>query len=124
MPGESQRILQRALLGEAIDCVDGPAVFVWNDERRYVAVNEAACRLVGLGRDELIGMPVGELSPDGASDELERVRHAPLLRGSSSFTRRDGERVEIDWMTVHTRVAGLEYRISLVWPADEPRPAR
>jgi PAS domain S-box-containing protein len=122
--GQSQRILQRALLGEAIDCADGTAVFVWNEERRYVAVNEAACRLVGVGREELIGMPVGELSPDGAADDLERVRRAPLLRGSSSFTRRDGERMEIDWMTLHTRVAGLEYRISFVWPVSGPALSR
>jgi PAS domain S-box-containing protein len=121
---QSQRILQRALLGEAIDCVDGTAVFVWNEERRYVAVNEAACKLVGVGRDDLIGMPVGELSPDGAASDLERVRRAPLLRGSSSFTRRDGERMEIDWMTLHTRVAGLEYRISFVWPSSDQAPSR
>jgi PAS domain-containing protein len=119
MPDESQRILQRALLGEAIDCVDGTAVFVWNDERRYVAVNEAACGLVGISRDELIGMPVGNLSPDGAAGDLERVRRAPILRGSSSFTRPDGERIEIDWITLHTLVAGLEYRISFVWPSGD-----
>ena len=119
MSEESQRILQWALLGEAVDGAEGTAVFVWNDERHYVAVNEAACRLVGVGRDELIGMSVGELSPGGASEELDRVRHSSLLRGSSSFTRRDGEHIEIDWVTLHTRVAGLEYRISLVWPTDD-----
>jgi hypothetical protein len=74
-----QRILQRALLGEAIDCAEGTAVFVWNDERHYVA---------------------------------------------SSFTRRDGERIDIEWVTLRTRVAGLEYRVSLVWPADDPALAR
>lgn len=119
MSEESQRILQWALLGEAVDGAEGTAVFVWNDERNYVAVNEAACRLVGVGRDELIGMPVGELSPGGAAEEMDRVRRSSLLRGSSSFTRRDGEHIAIDWVTLHTRVAGLEYRISLVWPADD-----
>ncbi|HEX7526507.1 MAG TPA: PAS domain-containing protein, partial [Gaiellaceae bacterium] len=69
MSEHPQRILQRALLGEAVDCVEGAAVFVWNDERNYVAVNEAACRLVGVARDELVGMPVGELSPDGAAGD-------------------------------------------------------
>ena len=39
-------------------------------------------------------MPVGELSPDGAAEDMERVRRSSLLRGSSSFTRRDGERIE------------------------------
>jgi PAS domain S-box-containing protein len=121
---DPQRIPQWALLGEAIDAAEGTAVFVWNDERHYVAVNEAACRLVGISRGELTGMPVGELSPGGAVEEMDRVRRSSLLRGSSSFTRRDGERIEIDWVTLHTRVAGLEYRISIVWPTDDQVLAR
>ena len=124
MSEEPQRILQRALLGEAVDCAEGTAVFVWNDERHYVAVNEVACRLVGVRRDELIGMPVGDMSPDRAAGDIERVRQSPVLRGSSSFTRRDGDRIDIEWVTLRTRVAGLEYRVSLVWPADDPELAR
>ena len=124
MSEEPQRILQWALLGEAIDAAEGTAVFVWNDERHYVAVNEAACKLVGIGRDELIGMPVGDLSPGGAADDMDRVRRSSLLRGSSSFTRRDGERIEVDWVTLRTKVVGLEYRVSLVWPADDRLLAR
>ncbi len=107
-----------------MDGAEGTAVFVWKDERHYVAVNEAACRLVGVGRDELIGMSVGELSSGGATDEMDRVRRSSLLRGLSSFTRRDGEHIAIEWVTLHTRVAGLEYRISLVWPTDDQALAR
>jgi PAS domain S-box-containing protein len=114
---DAQQILQRALIGEALDCAEGTAVFVWNEERHYVAVNEEACRLVGLSRAELVGMPVGDLSPDKAAAELERVRRAPLVQGTSSFTRRGGEKVAVEWVTMQTRVAGLEYMVSLVWPA-------
>jgi PAS domain S-box-containing protein len=117
MAAEAQRILQRALLGEALDGAAGTAVFVWNEDRNYVAVNEEACRLVGLGRDALIGMPVGDLSPDRASADIARTRDEPFVRGSSSFTRRDGETVELDWLTMHTTVAGLDYMVSLVWRA-------
>jgi PAS domain S-box-containing protein len=114
---DAQHILQRALLGEALDCADGTAVFVWNEDRNYVAVNEEACRLVGLPREELIGMAVGGLSPDNATGDIDRVRRAPIVRGSSNFTRRDGATVEIEWVTMKTRVAGLPYMVSLVWPA-------
>jgi PAS domain S-box-containing protein len=115
---DAQQILQRALIGEALDCAVGTAVFVWNEERHYVAVNEQACSLVGLSRQELIGLPVGSLSPDNAGGDIERTRRASILRGSSSFTRRDGTEVPIEWVTMRTRVAGLGYRVSLVWPTS------
>jgi PAS domain S-box-containing protein len=115
---DPQELLQQALLGEAADYLAGLAVFVWNEERRYVAVNQEACRLVGLSREELIGMPVGELSPDGAADELRRVRAGSVTEGSSTFTRRDGGVVDLDWTTAHTRVAGLPYMISICRRAD------
>jgi PAS domain S-box-containing protein len=110
---EPQELLQQALLGEAADYLQGLAVFVWNEERRYVAVNQEACRLVGLSREELIGMPVGELSPGGAAEEMQRVRVGAVTDGTSSFTRRDGEVIELSWTTAHTRVAGLPYMISI-----------
>jgi PAS domain S-box-containing protein len=112
------QILQRSLLGEAVDLLDGVAVFVWNEERHYVAVNEEACRLVGLDRQALIGMPVGDLSPDRATSEIELVRGGVVTDGTSSFTRPDGEVVEISWTTVHARVAGLPYMVSLVRRRD------
>ena len=118
MAGDALQILQRSLLGEAIDLVEGVAVFVWNEERHYVAVNEEACRLVGLGRDELIGMPVGDLSPDRAAGDIARVREGTVTDGSSSFTRPDGEVVELSWTTLHTRVAGLPYMVSIVRRRD------
>lgn len=113
MDEEPQELLQQSLLGEAADYLAGLALFVWNEERRYVAVNQEACRLVGLSRDELIGMPVGELTPDGAAEEVRRVRFGTVTDGTSSFTRRDGEVVELSWTTAHTRVAGLPYMISI-----------
>jgi len=116
--GDAFQILQRSLLGEAVDLLNGVAVFVWNEERHYVAVNEEACRLVGLDRQTLIGMPVGDLSPDRATSEIELVRGGGVIDGTSSFTRPDGEVVGLTWTTVHTRVAGLPYMVSLVRRRD------
>jgi PAS domain S-box-containing protein len=117
MEDESQTLLHATILGEATEHAEGAAVFVWNEERRYVAVNQEACRLTGLTRAELIGMPVGALSPDGAVGDIERTRSVHLVRGASSFTRRDGTLVDIAWVTTHSRVAGLPYMISFCWPA-------
>ncbi len=116
---ESEHLVHLVLLGEAVDGVDGAAVFVWNDERRYVAVNEEACRLVGLPRRDLVGMPVGALTDDGAAPLIEQVRRAKILRGSSRVDRRDGTSVEIDWMTFRTRVAQMPYMVSVCWRRGE-----
>jgi PAS domain S-box-containing protein len=113
---ENQKLLHATILGEAIEHAAGAAVFVWNEERRYVAVNEEACQLTGLSREELIGMPVGDLSPDRAAGDIARTRSEPLVHAASSFTRRDGTRIEIEWVTTHSRVAGLPYMISVCWP--------
>src|SRR3954452_17607164 len=112
MSVETQRFLQRLLLGEAIDCADGAAVFVWNEERNYVAVNEAACALVGLGREELIGTTVGHHTTGGAEQQFDEVRSG-VTAGTLSFTRPDCELVELDWMTLPTRVASLPYWVSI-----------
>jgi PAS domain S-box-containing protein len=110
---DTQRLLQLSLLGEAIDCVDELAVFVWNEDRRYVAVNEAACRLVGVDRQELIGMAVGDMTTDGAAEVIARARASRSIEGTSSLTRPDGELVELTWTTAHTRIAGLPYLVSV-----------
>ena len=39
------------------------AALVADDHGRYVAVNDAACRLLGYSRDELLGMNVWDLTP-------------------------------------------------------------
>jgi PAS domain-containing protein len=115
MTGDPQQFLQRTLLGEAVDLLEQAAVFVWNEERHYVAVNEFASELVGLPREELLGMPVGGLTDDHARADIERTQAAPVLTGSSSFTRRNGDVVELDWVTMHARVAGLPYMVSVCW---------
>jgi PAS domain S-box-containing protein len=117
--GESQKLLHATILGEALEHAEGTAVFVWNEERRYVAVNEEACRLTGMSRADLIGMPVGDRSQDGAAGDIERTRATPLVHGSSSFIRSDGTPIAIEWVTTHTRVAGLAYMVSLCWPAGD-----
>jgi PAS domain S-box-containing protein len=107
---------QLALLGEAMFDAEEVAVFLWDDARNYVAVNEYACTIVGLSREELLGRRVGFASPELEAEILDVQRHS-ARRGSSSFVRSDGRSVPIEWVTFRTRVAGLPYMASICWAA-------
>ena len=104
-------IAQLALLGEAAECLDDVAIFVWDEDRNYVAVNQAACRLVGRTREEILRMKVGDLAPDRASPLFEAVQHGGVHTGT--LVAPNGE---IEFMTCPSRIAGLPYMVSVCWP--------
>lgn len=108
---ETFDVAQLALLGEAMECVDSVAVFVWDDDRHYVAVNQAACRLLGRTREEILGMRVGDMTPDRASPLFERVQAGGVHTGTHAF-----ERGTLEFMTTQTKIAGLPYMVSVCWP--------
>ena len=107
---EALDVSQLALLGEAVECVGDVAVFVWDDDRTYVAVNQAACKLLGRTRDEILKLRVGDLTPNRASPLFEDVQHAGVHTGTHAF---DGG--EVDFLTTRTRIAGLPYMVSICW---------
>jgi PAS domain S-box-containing protein len=115
--GHASAFLQLALLGEAMAHLQDGAVFVWDEDRNYVAVNDAACKLVGLPRAELLELAVGDLTPDRAAPHFEQVQRERRTVGRSTIHRRDGTTVEIEWVTFHSRVAELPYMVSICWPA-------
>lgn len=103
-------IAQLALLGEATECLADVAVFVWDEDRNYVAANQAACRLIGKTRDELLQMKVGDLAPDRASPLFEEVQHGGVHTGT--LMTPSGE---VEYMTCPSRIAGLPYMVSVCW---------
>ena len=116
-PGLTNTHVQQALMGEAID--SGSVGFlVWDDDRRYVAANAAACRLLGCTLEEIIGARVGERTPEGA-DVVAMVIRQERSQGLLTFERFDGGgMVEVEYVTFETRAAGLPYMASLIWPAE------
>jgi len=111
---EANRIAQVALLGEAAECMADVAVFVWDEDRNYVAANDAACELIGRTREELLRMKVGDMTADRASPHFEDVQRRRPHTGSLVIDR-PGAPVEIEWLTCHTAVAGLPYMVSICW---------
>jgi DNA-binding CsgD family transcriptional regulator len=61
------------------------AVVVADDDRRYVHANAAACDLLGVARDELIGMRIEEVTgtpPDRAAEAFHQFREAGVTVGT------------------------------------------
>jgi PAS domain-containing protein len=103
-------VTQLALLGEAAECLEDVAVFVWDEDRNYVAANQAACDLVGRTRDELLRLRVGDLSDSSVDELLVEVQRRGIHTGTM-----ESPAGEISYVTCKTRVAGLPYLVSVCW---------
>jgi PAS domain S-box-containing protein len=53
-----------------------------DDQRRYQAANDAACRLFGLSRPELLTMTIDDVTPPEARDGIDEVWATFLAQGS------------------------------------------
>src|SRR3954453_4094439 len=106
-------VAQLALLGEAVECTQDAAVFVWDEDRNYVAVNQAACRLLGKTRDQLLGMRVGDMAENRAQPLFDEVQRAGIHTGQIPF-----DSAAIQFVTCKARIPGLPYMVSICWPAE------
>ena len=112
MTGVAEPLIQASLLGEAID--HGPvAVFVADDDLRYIAVNEFACSLLGYSREELLGLSVNEITRDGSGQDL--VAHG-LRDGSTHLVAKSGTEIAVAYRTSETTVAGMRFYVVIAWP--------
>jgi PAS domain S-box-containing protein len=110
--------VQQTLLGDAAEHAD-VGILVWNEELRYVAVNQRACALLGVTREELLGRKVGGTLPrEQTSESIEHVLRGVPTRGKSKG--RDGE--ELEWLVFQTSAAGLPQFIGLMWPVSAIAP--
>lgn len=112
--------IQAQLIAEALLAAD-VGFIVWDEDRRYIAANDAACRLLGTTRDELLGRTVGEQTADGEAVVDEAVR-AQRLAGTLTAQKFDGSGpVELNYATFLTRAAGMPFMASVIWPVEDDR---
>jgi PAS domain S-box-containing protein len=113
MTGVSEPLIQASLLGDAIE--NGPtAVFVADERGKYVAVNQAACSMLGYSREALLGLRVTDVAQySAAGEEWAEMRQAGTRVGTSSLTRKDGTTVEFSYVAGETIVAGMPVFVSV-----------
>src|SRR5437899_11825111 len=113
MTGVSEPLIQASLLGEAIE--NGPvAVFVADEDGQYVAVNQAACVMLGYTRKELLDLRVVDVARYAEADaEWTEMRKSGARVGTSRLTRKDETVVEFSYVAGATTLAGMPLYISV-----------
>jgi PAS domain S-box-containing protein len=93
-------------------------VLVADDERRYVEANPAACALLGLSRDEIVGRRIDDFSPLAARERIDEVWRDFLARGGTTgrwpMRLPDGRELEIAYGAVANVAPGRHISIFLV----------
>jgi PAS domain S-box-containing protein len=108
--------VQQTLLGEAADDCHA-AIFVYDDEGRYVAVNRFACELLGYSRDELLALRTHDLAPeDNVDGRLGELLRAGALAARGTARAKDGRIVTLSYRSCATRVGGTELWVTVAFP--------
>ena len=106
----ADRYIQATLLGEAVDF--GPAaVFVADETRKYIAVNQAACDLLGYTREELLALHVDDVAD--SNGKWEEMQVNGITHGVADVRRKDGTTVPFRYTAGRTRVAGMPVFVSV-----------
>ena len=110
------------LLREAIDAAR-MAICVYDEEGRYVTVNEWACEILGYSREELLAHDVADFTAGGIDRTV--LLEDSYREGVRWVTRKDGSTVPCAFVVSPTRVAGLPYFVAVWWAlaGDDPRVA-
>jgi PAS domain S-box-containing protein len=114
------QVVLQALLGEASDCAR-VGISVYDDDGRFVAVNEHAVELLGYQREELLARDVADFT-DGGIDRTLLLK-AEIREGVRLVHRKDGTSVPVAFVVAPTRLANIGFFISVFWElrADDPR---
>ncbi len=116
MKARAHTLFQQTLLGDAAEHAQ-LGILVWNEERRYIAVNRYACKILGTTREELLGSQVGDHNPTAAGRAaIETVLAELSATGRTSLP----SGITVEWMTVASDVAGLPHIVGLMWEATDP----
>ena len=118
-------MIHQTLLGDAWEHAHVAAA-IFSDDGRYLACNEAFCRLTGYSREEIGRMRVGvDLAVEPPKNEklFQEIVALQRTSGSGSLRRKDGTALTVNFWAIETQVAGLPYFVVLSWDAAE-RPKR
>jgi PAS domain-containing protein len=107
--------IQAELIAEALGSAS-VGFLVWDDHRRYIAANAAACEILGTTLEELLGREVGGQTVEGA-EAIEEALASGFVTGTATVQRFDGRGpVEVFYATFTTKTAGMPFMATVIAP--------
>ena len=113
-----ERLLSLTLVAEAFENLT-MGVFVTDSELRFLAANATALELCGYTREELLVLSAEEVVLRSRDDLLEIGRRAEREPHAAriGIRRKDGHIVDIDTLTLPSKISALPVILTLCEPA-------
>jgi PAS domain-containing protein len=109
-PEIQSQLISEALLGAKV------GLLVWDDHRRYIAANPAACEILGTTLDELLGQLVGDHTVEGG-EAMDEALAKGFAAGEALVERFDGSgMIKVYYATFETTTAGMPFMATLLAP--------
>jgi PAS domain S-box-containing protein len=106
-------LIQSRLQAEAMESAT-VGFLVWDEDRRYIAANNAACEILGTTLEELLGQRVGGHTND-ADPLIEEAVRRGYVTGTAFVDRFDGSgRIEVFYATFTTKSAGMPFMATVI----------
>ena len=107
--------IQAELISEALASA-AVGFVVWDENRRYIAANAAACEILGMTLEELLGCEVGSQTVEGA-EAVEEALASGFASGTATVHRLDGrDPIEVFYATFTTKTAGMPFMATVIAP--------
>jgi PAS domain-containing protein len=114
-PSLARPEIQAELIAEALGSAS-VGFLVWDEHRRYVAANAAACGILGTTLEELLGRQVGAHTLEGL-DSVDEALASGFASGRAVVRRSDGRGpIEVFYATFTTTTAGMPFMATVIAP--------
>jgi PAS domain S-box-containing protein len=113
-------IVLASLLGDGAEHAE-IGLFIYDDDGKYVAINQHGAELLGYDRGELLAHDVGDFTEGGIDrDVLLRLERREGVR---IVERKDGSQATVAFVTTPTQVGSFWFYFAVVWELadDDPR---
>ena len=114
-PSLARPEIQAELISEALGSAS-VGFLVWDEHRRYIAANAAACEILGTTLEQLLGQEVSGHTIEG-QDAVDEALASGFASGTATVQQFDGrEALKVFYATFKTKTAGMPFMATVIAP--------